>query len=246
MPQYNWIPSPQGSTNCGCAPLNSMDCNWPNIGATGATGPANGPVGATGASGSNGSDGSTGATGIGINGATGATGLTSPAGGDRWAYTSDGSTLIYNISGAISIMSTAFLVAFDGIFQDPNDYTITSGTPYTITFSTAPASGVVIVIVSLNGIQGATGESGTTSQGATGATGQVGATGIGSQGATGASGSAGGATGAGTDAIFFLNGQTVNTSYTIPTLQNAGTFGPVTIDVGVAVTIPSGSVWTIV
>jgi hypothetical protein len=171
--------------------------------------------------------------------------LTSPAGGDRWAYTSDGSTIIYNITGAISTMSTAFLVAFDGIFQDPNDYTITSGTPYTIAFSTAPSSGVVIVIVSLNGIQGATGANGSAG-GATGATGQAGATGIGSQGATGASGSAGGATGAGTDAIFFLNGQTVNTSYTIPTLQNAGTFGPVTIDVGVAVTIPSGSVWTIV
>jgi hypothetical protein len=242
MAQFNWIPSPQSSTNCGCAPLNSMDCNWPNIGATGATGPANGPVGATGASGSNGSEGSTGATG---QGSTGATGPVSPAGGDRWAYTSDGSTLIYNISGAISTMSTAFLVAFDGVFQDPNDYSITSGTPYTITLSTAPAIGVVIVIVSLNGIQGSTGASGSAG-GATGATGGVGATGIGSQGATGASGSAGGATGAGTDAIFFLNGQTVNTSYTIPTLQNAGTFGPVTIDVGVAVTIPSGSVWTIV
>ena len=67
-------------------------------------------------------------------------------------------------------MSTAFLVAFDGIFQDPNDYTITSGTPYTITLSTAPASGVVIVIVSLNGIQGSTGASGSAG-GATGATG---------------------------------------------------------------------------
>jgi hypothetical protein len=68
-------------------------------------------------------------------------------------------------------MSTAFFVAFDGISQDPNDYTITAGSPYTITLSTAPASGVVIVIVSLNGIQGATGSTGVGTQGSTGATG---------------------------------------------------------------------------
>ena len=68
----------------------------------------------------------------------------------------------------------------------------------------------------------------------------------GATGATGPSGSAGGATGAGTDAIFFLNGQTVNTSYTIPVSQNAGSFGPITIASGVVVTVPSGGVWTVV
>ena len=56
----------------------------------------------------------------------------------------------------------------------------------------------------------------------------------------------GGATGGGTDQIFYLNGQTVNTSYTIPTSQNAGTFGPVTIASGAVVTVPSGSTWSIV
>jgi hypothetical protein len=54
------------------------------------------------------------------------------------------------------------------------------------------------------------------------------------------------ASGGGTDNIFFLNGITVNTNYTIPTNYNAGTFGPVTIASGVTVTVPSGSVWTVV
>jgi hypothetical protein len=56
----------------------------------------------------------------------------------------------------------------------------------------------------------------------------------------------GGATGGGADQIFYENGQTVNTNYTITTGNNAGTFGPVSIASGVTVTVPSGSVWSIV
>ena len=56
----------------------------------------------------------------------------------------------------------------------------------------------------------------------------------------------GGATGGGSDAIFIENGQTVTTDYTITSGNNAGTFGPVSIASGVTVTVPSGSVWTIV
>ena len=59
-------------------------------------------------------------------------------------------------------------------------------------------------------------------------------------------GGGGGASGAGGDQIFFENDLTVTASYTIPTSKNAGTFGPVTIDSGVTVTVPSGSVWTVV
>ena len=59
-------------------------------------------------------------------------------------------------------------------------------------------------------------------------------------------GGGGGATGGGTNAIFFNNEQTVTTNYTIPTSYNAGTFGPVTVNSGVTVTIPSGSTWTVV
>lgn len=56
----------------------------------------------------------------------------------------------------------------------------------------------------------------------------------------------GGATGGGTDQMFYLNGQTVNTSYSIPSGQNAGTFGSITIASGATVTVPSGSTWTVV
>lgn len=59
-------------------------------------------------------------------------------------------------------------------------------------------------------------------------------------------GGGGGAAGTGANQIFFQNDQTVTGSYTIPTGKNAGTFGPVSIDSGVVVTVPSGSVWTIV
>lgn len=55
----------------------------------------------------------------------------------------------------------------------------------------------------------------------------------------------GGATGGGTDAVFYENGQTVTTDYTITAGKNAMTAGPVTINPGISVTVPSGSVWTV-
>ncbi len=57
--------------------------------------------------------------------------------------------------------------------------------------------------------------------------------------------SIGGATGGGSDAIFYENGKTVTTNYTITTGSNAMSTGPVTIKSGVTVTIPSGSRWVI-
>jgi hypothetical protein len=56
----------------------------------------------------------------------------------------------------------------------------------------------------------------------------------------------GGAVGGGTDQIFYENGQTVNSNYTITTGKNAMTAGPITIADGVTVTVPDGSTWTIV
>lgn len=56
----------------------------------------------------------------------------------------------------------------------------------------------------------------------------------------------GGATGAGGDAVFVENDQTVTTDYTITSGKNAGSFGPITINSGASVTVPTGSVWTIV
>lgn len=59
-------------------------------------------------------------------------------------------------------------------------------------------------------------------------------------------GGGGGAAGSGGDQVFFENDLTVTASYSIPPGKNAGTFGPITINSGVTVTVPSGSVWTIV
>jgi hypothetical protein len=56
----------------------------------------------------------------------------------------------------------------------------------------------------------------------------------------------GGATGGGSDSIFIENGQTVTTNYTITASNNAGTFGPISINSGVTVTVPTGSVWSII
>lgn len=56
----------------------------------------------------------------------------------------------------------------------------------------------------------------------------------------------GGATGGGSDAVFIENGQTVTTNYTITTSKNAVSAGPVTINAGVTVTVPSGQAWVIV
>ena len=52
--------------------------------------------------------------------------------------------------------------------------------------------------------------------------------------------------GGSTDQIFYLNGQTVTTNYTIPTGQNAMTAGPVTINSAATVTINGSSRWAIV
>jgi hypothetical protein len=59
-------------------------------------------------------------------------------------------------------------------------------------------------------------------------------------------GGSGGATGGGANEVFFENDQTVTNNYTIPGNKNAGTFGPITVDSGVTVTVSSGAVWTVV
>ena len=59
-------------------------------------------------------------------------------------------------------------------------------------------------------------------------------------------GSLGGATGGGTDAVFYLNDQTINNDYTVPSGQNAMTAGPITVASGKTVTVSGGSVWTVV
>jgi len=56
----------------------------------------------------------------------------------------------------------------------------------------------------------------------------------------------GGATGGGSNQVFVLNDQIVTVDYTIPTGKNASSAGPITIDTGVTVTVPTDSTWVIV
>lgn len=56
----------------------------------------------------------------------------------------------------------------------------------------------------------------------------------------------GGATGGGSDQVFLENGNTVTTSYTLSTNKNAVSAGPITINSGATVTIPSGQAWVVV
>ena len=57
-----------------------------------------------------------------------------------------------------------------------------------------------------------------------------------------------GATGgnSGANAVFWENQQTVTHDYSVSANRNAGSFGPITINSGVTVTVPSTSNWTIV
>lgn len=55
----------------------------------------------------------------------------------------------------------------------------------------------------------------------------------------------GGATGAGGDEVFIENGTTVTTSYTLSTNKNAMSVGPITVNSGVGVTVPTGARWVV-
>ena len=59
-------------------------------------------------------------------------------------------------------------------------------------------------------------------------------------------GGGGGATGGGSDEIFYENDQAVTTNYTITASHNAVTAGPITVNNGITVTIPSGVRWVVV
>ena len=55
----------------------------------------------------------------------------------------------------------------------------------------------------------------------------------------------GGATGGGSDEVFVENSDDVTVDYTITSGKNAMSVGPITVEAGVVVTIPSGSRWVI-
>ena len=55
-----------------------------------------------------------------------------------------------------------------------------------------------------------------------------------------------GVAGGASQGIFWENNQTVTSNYTITDGKNAGSFGPITIQSGVTVTVGSGETWTVV
>jgi hypothetical protein len=55
----------------------------------------------------------------------------------------------------------------------------------------------------------------------------------------------GGATGGGNDQVFVENTQIVTVTYAIPVGKNASSVGPITINSGATVTVPSGSRWVV-
>ena len=57
--------------------------------------------------------------------------------------------------------------------------------------------------------------------------------------------SGGGAVGGGTDKTFLETDNSVNSNYTLSTNRNAMTTGPVTINSGATITVPSGQRWII-
>jgi hypothetical protein len=56
----------------------------------------------------------------------------------------------------------------------------------------------------------------------------------------------GGATGGGTDQVFVENDQIVSFDYTLTANKNASSTGPITVNSGVSVTVPSGSRWVVI
>ncbi len=61
---------------------------------------------------------------------------------------------------------------------------------------------------------------------------------------TAAAGASGGNSGA--NAVFWENQQTVTHDYTITNNTNAGSFGPITVNSGVTVTVGAGESWTVI
>tara|TARA_B100001059_G_scaffold119026_1_gene119165 strand:+ start:83 stop:919 length:837 start_codon:yes stop_codon:yes gene_type:complete len=59
-------------------------------------------------------------------------------------------------------------------------------------------------------------------------------------------GSGGGATGGGNDEVFYENDQAVTTNYSISASHNAMSAGPITVNNGITVTVPSGVRWVVV
>ena len=145
---------------------------------------------------------------------------------------------------------TSDTVVLLGATQSITNKTINSSaiggtTPSTGAFTTISASGTL----TLSGTGAAQMNAGTTAQRPTPLTGmfRFNTTLSKFEGYTGTAwGSVGGgATGGGTDEVFVENSQVVTANYTLTSGKNAHSVGPVTINSGISVTVPSGARWLI-
>ena len=164
---------------------------------------------------------------------------------DTW----DDSTNV--VKGYIIIDSNTNSDTTKSIFQLNSITTATGYRKLNVTYisGSLPANNEACVIQFYRaGNLGFTGSQGTAGfTGSVGFVGSRGATGFtGSKGDIGFTGSAGGATGGSTDKVFYENDRTITSNYTITAGKNAMTAGPITISDGVVVTVPDGSVWTVV
>lgn len=71
-------------------------------------------------------------------------GVAAPA--TRWAFTGNGSSLIYTIAGATLTTSTYYLVTVNGSVTDPAAYVVSTDT---LTFDSPPTNGSAVVVVLL-------------------------------------------------------------------------------------------------
>ena len=154
-----------------------------------------------------------------------------------------GGAAYYVIPGS----ANQLIVSLGGVIQEPNvDYTVSSSQ---ITFTTAPAGGLNCFIIQCgDALNIGVPSDGTVSASKLNPAGGLeGQTFVLDSSLQFAFAYVGGATGGGGgDQIFFLNDQNVTNNYAIPAGKNAMTAGPVTINSGVTVTIPSGASWVVV
>lgn len=69
----------------------------------------------------------------------------------KWQYTGNGSTTLFAISGASNPNPSSYIVAIDGVVQNPTiDYTISTTPSYGLTTTSPVPSGSIIVIIQLN------------------------------------------------------------------------------------------------
>jgi hypothetical protein len=73
-----------------------------------------------------------------------------PQGGLRWVLNGNGITTTLALAGATTSNPTGYLVAIDGVVQDPAGYTINSAvSPFTITVSQPVPNGSVMVVIEI-------------------------------------------------------------------------------------------------